>query len=240
MNYLLMFLLLGVLVFLHEFGHLVAAKACGIPLTRFSVGLGRKLWGVRLGGTEYCVSLFPFGGYVLPALPAEELQDLPVHRQVIFALGGPLANIIAAVVALWVYYCFHTGFPFAEALFVAFEQTGALIALLVRMLPTLLSHPEQAMGLIGAVEKGGEYVGTDIQRLLEIAALLNLNLAVFNLLPILPLDGGRIVMAILQRLYAPFRCLQMPFALAGWALLLALMAYTTIMDISRLAVAGMA
>lgn len=237
MSYLFMFILLGVLVFLHELGHLLAAKLCRIPLTRFSVGLGRKVWGIRLGDTEVCLSLFPFGGYVLPALQEDELQDLPVPRQVLFALGGPLANLVAAVMAQIVYYRFQAGFTLVEALLLACEQTGAIVWTLLRMLPTLFSQPGQVVGLIGTIAEGGAYLGTGDGQLLIIFVLLNLNLAVFNLLPILPLDGGRIVMAILQRLYAPFRRLHMPFALAGWALLLAVMAYTTIMDISRLIVA---
>lgn len=76
MGYLMTLIVLGVLVFIHELGHLIAAKAFAIPVARFSVGFGPKVWGKQVGATEDCVSLLPFGGYVLPALDAEALQNL--------------------------------------------------------------------------------------------------------------------------------------------------------------------
>src|SRR6478672_3994826 len=100
MNYLLIYALISILVFLHELGHLLAANWCGIPIAQFSVGFGWKLWSVQVGDTEYCVSAFRFGGYVLPMLNDEEFQQLSLQRQVMFALGGPLANLLAAVTSL--------------------------------------------------------------------------------------------------------------------------------------------
>lgn len=55
---------LGVLVFVHELGHFVAAKAANIHVPRFSIGLGPRVVGFRLGETDYCLSAVPFGGYV--------------------------------------------------------------------------------------------------------------------------------------------------------------------------------
>ncbi len=56
--------LLGVLIFVHELGHFVAAKRAGIYVERFSIGFGRRLFGKRIGETDYCVSALPLGGYV--------------------------------------------------------------------------------------------------------------------------------------------------------------------------------
>jgi regulator of sigma E protease len=55
---------LGVLIFVHELGHFAAAKAVGIEVQRFSIGLGPKLFGFRRGETEYVLSMVPLGGYV--------------------------------------------------------------------------------------------------------------------------------------------------------------------------------
>ncbi|MGE0159297.1 MAG: RIP metalloprotease RseP [Gemmatimonadales bacterium] len=55
---------LGVLIFVHELGHFAAAKAVGIEVQRFSIGLGPKLFGFRRGETEYVLSVVPLGGYV--------------------------------------------------------------------------------------------------------------------------------------------------------------------------------
>jgi len=55
---------LGVLIFVHEFGHFMAAKSVGIEVQRFSIGLGPRMFGFRRGETEYVVSWVPLGGYV--------------------------------------------------------------------------------------------------------------------------------------------------------------------------------
>jgi len=57
-------IVLGVLIFVHELGHFWAAKAVGIEVQRFSIGLGPRVWGFTRGETEYVVSLIPLGGYV--------------------------------------------------------------------------------------------------------------------------------------------------------------------------------
>lgn len=57
-------IVLGVLIFVHELGHFVAAKAVGIEVQRFSIGLGPKITGFRRGETEYVLSAIPLGGYV--------------------------------------------------------------------------------------------------------------------------------------------------------------------------------
>ncbi len=56
--------LLGVLIFVHELGHYWAAKAVGVGVERFSIGLGPRIWGVERGGTEYVLAAIPLGGYV--------------------------------------------------------------------------------------------------------------------------------------------------------------------------------
>ena len=55
---------LGVLILVHELGHFVTAKLADIEVPRFSIGLGPKLWGFRIGETEYVLSWVPLGGYV--------------------------------------------------------------------------------------------------------------------------------------------------------------------------------
>ncbi|MCH7532443.1 MAG: RIP metalloprotease RseP [Gemmatimonadetes bacterium] len=57
-------IVLGVLIFVHELGHFAAAKAVGVQVQRFSIGLGPKIFGVKRGETEYVLSAIPLGGYV--------------------------------------------------------------------------------------------------------------------------------------------------------------------------------
>ncbi len=100
------FLTLGILVFFHEGGHFVAAKALGVRVLKFSLGFGKRLVGFTAGGTEYVISLIPLGGYVKMAgeydkedepAPDHFLSKPPWVRAVI-ALAGPTTNIILAVI----------------------------------------------------------------------------------------------------------------------------------------------
>ena len=54
--------LLGILIFVHELGHFIFAKALGIKVLKFSLGFGPKLIGKQYGDTEYLLSAFPLGG----------------------------------------------------------------------------------------------------------------------------------------------------------------------------------
>ena len=65
-------LVFGLVVFVHELGHFLAAKAVGIYAPVFSLGWGRRIWGVKRGETDYRLSLFPIGGYVRMASREDE------------------------------------------------------------------------------------------------------------------------------------------------------------------------
>jgi regulator of sigma E protease len=65
-------LVLGLVIFVHELGHLWAAKAFGVYAPRFSIGFGKALWRKRWGETEYVVALIPLGGYVRMASRDDE------------------------------------------------------------------------------------------------------------------------------------------------------------------------
>ncbi len=70
-------IVLGVLIFVHELGHYWAAKAVGVGVPRFSIGLGPRIWGFERGGTEYVLSAIPLGGYVkLQGMEDEVIQHL--------------------------------------------------------------------------------------------------------------------------------------------------------------------
>lgn len=83
---LLTILVLGVLVFVHELGHFMTAKWAGIAVPRFSIGLGPRLFGVKVGETDYCISAVPFGGYVkMAGMEGEEAFEA--------VEGGPAEDV---------------------------------------------------------------------------------------------------------------------------------------------------
>jgi regulator of sigma E protease len=72
LSYLAPILVFGLVIFVHELGHFLAAKATGVYAPVFSLGWGRRIFGVRRGETDYRVSIFPLGGYVRMASREDE------------------------------------------------------------------------------------------------------------------------------------------------------------------------
>ena len=115
--------MLGILIFVHELGHFVVAKACGVRVLKFSLGFGppigfgdmRLRW-VR-GGTEYVIAWFPLGGFVKmlgeqmqgvqgedvefieDAAPDEYLNAKPAWQKLSISFAGPLMNLLLPIVA---------------------------------------------------------------------------------------------------------------------------------------------
>jgi regulator of sigma E protease len=99
-------LVLGAMVVVHEFGHFIVAKFFKIRVDVFSVGFGKRLWGVKKGDTDYRVSLIPLGGYVKMAgenldeqrTGAEyEFMSKPKWQRFCVAVAGPAMNILTAL-----------------------------------------------------------------------------------------------------------------------------------------------
>jgi len=102
---------LGILIFVHELGHFVVAKWVGIRVERFSLGFPPKMIGRTIGGTEYCISWVPLGGYVKMAgevpdeqqvtgAPDEFMSKTPTQRAAVI-IAGPLMNLLTAFVLCW-------------------------------------------------------------------------------------------------------------------------------------------
>ena len=121
MIYFLSFILvLGVLIFVHEFGHFIVARKLGVGVTKFSFGFGPKIAGIRRGETEYILSAVPLGGYVKlvgesegEEVPPEQLarsfQRKPVWVKMAIVSAGPLGNLVFAVLVFW--FVFLGGVP---------------------------------------------------------------------------------------------------------------------------------
>ncbi len=100
---------LGVLVFVHELGHFLVARWHGVRVLTFSLGFGPKLFSVKRGDTEYCLSLIPLGGYVKmagenpddqPQGAADEFLSKTKWQRFQILMAGPAMNMILAVVLL--------------------------------------------------------------------------------------------------------------------------------------------
>ncbi len=129
-NILIFILVLSWLVFFHELGHFLAAKACGIYCDRFSLGMPPRIFGMRIGETDYCIGALPIGGYVKMAgqedvplsdeerekefgdVPPERwFSTKPIWQRVIVIAAGPVANLILAVFMYGVVVAFEHEVP---------------------------------------------------------------------------------------------------------------------------------
>ena len=234
MSYLLMLVILGVLILVHETGHFVCARMAGIPVERFSIGFGPALWKFHRGGVEYRVGVVPLGGYVLLEMEDEtDYLNLPLHKRLFFTLGGPLANLILAVPIYAVIIIMANGFSLTNLFVAPVMQVVTMIGVILSALAGLFRHSGELMGLVGLVVEGGRHVGLDTIKALSMAAMLSINLAVFNLLPLPPLDGGKMVLDTLHRIHARLVKIYIPAMITGWVLVIGLMVYATVLDIGR-------
>ncbi len=105
-------ILLGILIFVHELGHFLVARMCGVRVEVFSLGFGKKLLKLKRGDTTYALSLIPLGGYVKmfgeqagDALSEEDKKVSFTHKtvwqRIAVVLAGPLMNFFFAIVILF-------------------------------------------------------------------------------------------------------------------------------------------
>jgi regulator of sigma E protease len=135
---------LGVIIFVHEGGHLLMAKTFGMRVLTFSLGFGQRLWGFTRGETEYKVSAIPLGGYV--RLGGESVEEAtgdpreflskPRWQRILVYVAGPFMNVILAIV-----------------LFAALFMVGIAVP-----------NPAGIPSVVGAVEPGSSAAAAGIVR----------------------------------------------------------------------------
>lgn len=117
-------IVLGILIFVHELGHFIFAKIFKVGVEKFSLGFGPKLFGKKIGETEYLLSAFPLGGYVKMVGEAgdEDLSEedrsrsflaKPPLQRMMIVFAGPLFNLVFAYLAF--ISIFMMGVPFTTS-----------------------------------------------------------------------------------------------------------------------------
>jgi len=144
---------LGVLIFVHELGHFLMARRIGVRVLTFSLGFGPKLISIKRGGTEYCISAIPLGGYVKMAgenpedartgAPDEFLSKGKWQRFQVLVMG-PIMNLLLAVVVMTVVLYQGAQVP-------AFEQQPVVIG----------TFTEQSVGARAGLKAGDRIISVD-------------------------------------------------------------------------------
>ena len=326
----------GVIVMIHELGHFLTAKACGMRVDEFAIGIGPNVIQKQKGETLYSIRLLPLGGFnkIAGMDPSEDVgergfNNKPVWQRFIVIAAGATFNFLLAIVIYFCIFAFHgttvpshepvigdtfAGNPAAEAgiqqgdriltingqsikewkditqslqghsnhvVSVTLDRKGEIISTTVipresgdraviginpvmdvkqygigesaeyavthtgstimEMLQGLWNivtgHSKgDVAGPIGVAQMAGQVVQHGFISLLLFTALLSLNLGVINLLPIPVLDGGHLVLLILEGITGrklPEKALQY-IQMTGVGLLLLVFVYSTFQDILRL------
>ncbi len=114
-------IVLGVLIFFHELGHFIVARLFGVGVEKFSLGFGPRVFGKKIGRTDYCLSAIPLGGYVkmVGDEPDQELpeEDIPysfthkhVFKRILIVAAGPFFNLFLAAFIFWMLFWIHGEF----------------------------------------------------------------------------------------------------------------------------------
>lgn len=108
-------LVFGIIIFIHELGHFIAAKASGIKVHEFALGMGPTLFGFVKGDTKYALRLFPIGGFVSMEGEDEASEDeaafnkKPVWKKIIVVVAGAFMNILLGFLILVFLNTFRAG-----------------------------------------------------------------------------------------------------------------------------------
>jgi membrane-associated protease RseP (regulator of RpoE activity) len=213
--FLLAFFGFSATIIIHECGHFFAALFFALPVEIFSLGFGPALFVRNIGETAFQISLLPFGGYVL--IDPDVFRQTPIYAQYVITVAGIVFNLLCAYLVFLVFalankqfrvvndgiliekrHAHDIFFIHAAKLFVQTLQKLNELTLL-----TLVRSKRVIAGPITLIKGLIEMAQNGIFLYLLSIALLNINLAFFNLLPLPFLDGSRIVQTTVEALFGP-------------------------------------
>ncbi len=262
MSVIIFIIVLSALVVVHEAGHMFVAKFFGIRVDEFGLGFPPKIKKLfRWKGTDFTLNWLPFGGFV--KIFGENPTDLAVgqssdnfqHKnrgiQSAVLVAGVVANALFAWILLSIVLMIGiTGeegrlvqYSFFGSIWHGLLNTFKITWLIIESLGVFLwgalqgnASLAELVGPIGLVGFVGEAAAQGFSFLLYFTALISINLAIVNLLPIPALDGGRLLFVIIESIFRkpiPPKVFNAVNSV-GFALLVILMLVVTFRDIGRL------
>jgi regulator of sigma E protease len=265
MTILVFILVLVVLIIVHEFGHFVVAKLSGMRVDEFGLGYPPRAATIaQVGETRYTLNWIPFGGFVKifgenppphgigQAADPRAFSARPRILQALVLLAGIAMNLVLAWLIFtsilmtphWISdHEFIGALPLGTALVQGVEVTarvtGAIALGLAHFfvgLFTFSADLSQVTGPIGIAGAVGTASALGWQSLLSLVALISINLALINLIPIPALDGGRLLFVLIETIIRrPIKpSVAQTVNTAGFAFLILLMLVVTFHDVYRL------
>ena len=231
-------ILLGFLVLIHEGGHFLVAKLFKIKVNEFAIGFGPTIFTKEKGETKYALRLIPLGGFV--NMEGEEERSnkegsfsmASIPKKIAIVAAGGLVNILFGVI---VYYIVSS--ISLNSLYYALINTKDFIFSIFESIKLLFTGSVTIDQMTGIVGISDIIISTNgAMHYLYIMALISASLGITNLLPLPPLDGGKILIYIIEAVRGkPIKEeTELQIQTWGFAVLIALAIYVTYNDISRI------
>lgn len=236
-NALKIIFLLGFLVLIHESGHFFVAKLCKVKVNEFAIGFGPTIWSRQGKNTKYALRLIPLGGFV--SMEGEDrrstkegsFSEASILKRIAIVLAGGIVNIIFAILIFWCLSAYYVGFQNA------FYNVGFFIKNMYEGIVQIFTGKvtiDQMMGPVGISNVVSQTSG--VADFIYILSVISLSLGVTNLLPFPPLDGGKVVLLIIEGIRRkPFsEKFEVALQSAGFLILITLSIFVTYNDILKL------
>ena len=199
-NALKIIFLLGFLIFIHEGGHFLVAKLCKVKVKQFAIGFGPAIWQKQGKETKYAIRLIPLGGFVSLEGEDEESEEsgsfskASIPKRIAIVAAGAIVNIIFGLLTYFILVAIVY-----QDIGIAFKSTGVFINNILYSLKMLFTGNIGIQDLTGPVGIS-EVIAktTDISNYIYFLAMISVSLGVTNLLPIPALDGGKILLLIIE------------------------------------------
>ena len=231
-------IILGFLVLIHETGHFIVARLCKIKVNEFSIGFGPLIWKKETEKTRYAIRLIPLGGYV-SMLGEEERSDeegsfskASIPKRIAIVAAGGLVNILFAIILYVILVTVITG-NFITGL----TSSGDIINAMWESIKLIFTGGVTADNLVGPI--GISEIVAQTTGLIDffyIMAIISLSLGATNLLPFPPLDGGKILIYIIEAIRRkPLKeNFELQIQMIGFIALITLSIYVAVNDVGRI------
>ena len=237
-NALKIIFLLGFLIFIHEGGHFLVAKLCKVRVNEFAIGFGPTIWKKQGKETKYALRLIPLGGFVSMEgeMESSEAKDAfnnaSIPKRIAIVAAGAIVNILFGTIVFGILISVMYG-----SLGTGLEATGKFLLSTVESLKMLATGQIGTKDLTGPIGISQVVSSTEgFAQYVYILAVVSVSLGVTNLLPIPALDGGKILLLIIEWIRKkPLKEeMEVKIQLLGFSFLIALSVFVTYNDVIKI------